>query len=219
MTPSIPDPLLADIERIKNQIVLMFLHWKTFKDLFGASAERVELLNESAPNFFSHIERALLHSMTTGIGRLLDPARMGSNENDSLKSLVDATRKDVDSDIADRLQAQLAFAMKRAAPILGYRNKKVAHSDRAVALGHKELGKLSREAFDETLQAIADFMNILHVLSPTKITVAYEYSSETGGSVDPLLSLLRDAAILRALIEEDEELRELVRQKKQELMK
>src|SRR6266567_1507651 len=74
---------------LNNECTILHLDWAEFKELFATSQDRIELLNESAPGFFSNFQGILWEMVLLRIARLMDPASSGGKgkENASLAAL------------------------------------------------------------------------------------------------------------------------------------
>ena len=71
-----------------NRMFVLHETWCIYRQLFGTSEARVDLLNEVAPGFAGVVQPVLLDSVILGICRLCDPSSMSGNDNLSLKRLV-----------------------------------------------------------------------------------------------------------------------------------
>jgi hypothetical protein len=59
----VPEPLRDIFIELKSAVVWLHGHWIVYRQLYGKSPERVELLNESAGTFFNLLQNILLHDM------------------------------------------------------------------------------------------------------------------------------------------------------------
>ena len=69
-----PDILKNKIKAIDAEVVRLHYKWKHFKQVFG-SDEKVKLLNDAAPVFFSHLWNLMLFDILLSIARLTDPPK------------------------------------------------------------------------------------------------------------------------------------------------
>jgi hypothetical protein len=104
----------------------------TFVGLFSQSTE-VNLLNESAPEFFGAVQRLLYDSIALRIARLSDPAtsNRGQQANLTVSNLVETIRTSacVSPNDLKRISEVLAKVKEAAEPFKLWRNKVIAHSD------------------------------------------------------------------------------------------
>jgi hypothetical protein len=95
-----------------NEVTWLHAKWNQYRQLFGHSRQRVELLNEVASHFFRIVQDALWDDVILHLARLTDPLRSRGKANLSLRKLPevisDATlKKDVGSLIEVALSTSL----------------------------------------------------------------------------------------------------------------
>lgn len=87
----ISDEFSEVYEAIKNEVIWIYCHWDYYKQLFGHSPQRIDLLNETAPAFFFIIQEVLISDLITSLCKLTDTAttkiRGEEHENLSLYTL------------------------------------------------------------------------------------------------------------------------------------
>ncbi len=145
-------------------IATLHQNWKNYRIFYGDKQSVIEVLNDSAPTFFSSLERIMRHEIILSIGRLTDPSfsdRKHKNENASLIRLVEGvidalnneTKKEVEEDVK-RLEVQ-------ASKIRNLRNKLIAHSDlqTKLELKPKPLAGISLEEVEEMLKSLRKIFN------------------------------------------------------------
>nr|WP_309501289.1 hypothetical protein [uncultured Roseovarius sp.] len=123
--------LTADYMWLRRQFSLL-------KSLYGRSEERVKLMNELAPEFFSQIQFALISVVVNGLFRIAGSPTTGrgkgEQENLVLKSLIDEERYGMWQgrqeliDLIDKADIKLE-------PISQMRHKIIAHRDANIARG------------------------------------------------------------------------------------
>lgn len=153
-----------------QEVAWIHRNWAHYKELFGETASRIDLLNEVAPSFFRTIQDALFETVLLHLTRLTDPARSLGKSNLSLRQLdpliLDEAVKLRVGDLVSRAVDATAFARD-------WRNRKLAHRDLDLALGQpaKPLAPASRIAVEEALCAIADVLNFVsaHYLDATTV--------------------------------------------------
>jgi hypothetical protein len=139
---------------------LAWLHvkWSEYVELFGTSAERVELLNRAAPNFFGIIQGVLIKDIMLHIARLTDSEKSGGRENLTILVLPGSVARDLKSSI----QRLVAEAKGKTLFCRDWRNRRIAHTDRALSLTpelSKPLDEATREKLQEALRAIGNVLN------------------------------------------------------------
>ena len=91
LTANLPVRIAPLVRIIKNELLVLRLHWKWYKQLYGTNPERVELLNEVAPDFFAGIQQVLFDDIQMKICRLLDSPGRGTRANITLESVATQT--------------------------------------------------------------------------------------------------------------------------------
>jgi hypothetical protein len=135
--------------------------WREFRELYGTSPERVEILNDAASRFFGMVHDALWEDALLHLSRLTDPARMGKRENLTLCRLPGliaepALRADVDS--------LVAVAVEKCSFARDWRNRHIAHRDQPLSLDPDalQLAHASRLSVQEALDAITAVILRIH---------------------------------------------------------
>lgn len=170
-----------------DEVVWLHAKWLEYRKLFGQSPERVQLLNEVAPFYFSITQDVYWHDVLLHIARLTDPPRQGSFENLSLFQLVAAVPE---ANLRSEVDGLIDVATERAGFARAYRNKYLAHSDIAHALGRAEpLTQGSRQDVEDALAAIAMVLNRLscHYLDSE---TAFRSFLSGDGEADSLVAFL-----------------------------
>lgn len=100
--------------------------WEEYQDLFTTNSERIKIVNQSAPLFFSIIMDSLENDILLSISRLTDPLTTGKFKNASLRRALpevsdEATREKLTSQI-DSLETIVKTIREK-------RNKNISHID------------------------------------------------------------------------------------------
>jgi hypothetical protein len=133
--------------------------WRDFRELYGTSEARVELLNQAAWSFFGTLHNTLFEDLLLHLTRLTDKARIGKSENVSIRGLPglfpDPSRAEIAA-LVDVAVAKCAFARD-------WRNRHIAHRDRALALDSDttQLAFASRGSIREAIDSLTTV--IVHV--------------------------------------------------------
>ncbi len=140
------------------------LSWfkRTLDVLYGLYVDKpdtVAILNDIAPDFFGFLQTTLIDSLIVSLSRMTDNESDGKNKNLSFKrlfALIDAQshgilRQNVENGLSElRLYSQAARE---------HRNKRVAHSDLAVALKSQSLPDLLIVDFRKSLEVAHETLN------------------------------------------------------------
>src|SRR3989338_7420106 len=86
--PAFPRDMQGMFNRIEDEVV--WLHGKSiiFRQLYGTSKERVDLLNKSASTFFRVVHDSLLSDIVLSVNRLADPPQSVGKDNLSFAQLI-----------------------------------------------------------------------------------------------------------------------------------
>ena len=181
-------------------VEIAWLHdkWREFSELFGTSAERVEVLNEAAPRFFGFLHDMMWEDILLHISRVSDRPEIGNRENLTILRLPDLIK---DLSLRNEVQLLIDSATRNTLFARDWRNRQIAHRDLDLALGHdsKRLDDANRLTVREAIDAIDNVMYRLHS-SYLGDGLSLEVLGGYGDAVD-LLVLLEDG--LRARRERD----------------
>lgn len=86
---AMPAPLGELHHTLYNELAWLHLKWQDFRALFANSEQTVELLNQTAPIFFHHLQRALWEDVLRHLCRLTDPPKSAGRDNLTLLRLPD----------------------------------------------------------------------------------------------------------------------------------
>ena len=171
---------------------LSWLHrkWGHYVDLFGTDADRITLLNETAPNLFRTVQDSLLEDVFLHIARLTDPPKSVGKDNLSFKRLPSLLTA---SAARDQVEAGLVTLGTATEFARDWRNRKLAHGDLALALARttEPLAPASRAHVKEALAAMGTVLNVIS-LHFQESTTMFEFAGESGaGGVTSMLYYLR----------------------------
>ena len=177
-------------QALKEEVVGLHGTRKLMRDLYGANADTVDLLNRSAGVFFASLERMMVRDLIIGIARLTDRAAQGDHANLSLGRLADLDWVVADPDCARALTDKLAAVATAARQFRVLRNKAVAHLDMPTRLNDELIPGVTIRELDRVLQAIADAMN--EAARPLGSTTFYADVIQFGGA-ETLIKRLQQA--------------------------
>lgn len=186
-----PEPLRAHWEAIDDETIWLHGRWIIYRQLFGTSPERIELLNASAELFFWIIGGALLSDVQLTLSKLADRPKTAGRQNLTLESLVADIDQLGDALLCKELRGILADFRDKCKDVIHRRNKQLVHFDRATLLVAKSspLPGPSRREIEGALSVLRLFMNTLQRRFTASETAYAAFALETDG--DMLLSLLQ----------------------------
>lgn len=173
-----------------SEVTWLHLKWNRFLTPFAEEEERIDLMNDTAPAFFSEVQRLIAEDVFLHISRLTDPpttrVRRTEKENLTLMRLPGVLRK---GEFRSAIKNKLAELNNQCQFARDWRNRWIAHRDLALATktqGYKPLENAPRQKVECALSGIRDVMNT--VLRHFKDSVVgYEHSAPLVGDADGLL--------------------------------
>lgn len=158
-----PQPLRAHWDALDEEVKWLHGRWKIFRQLFGTSPDRIELLNRSAAAFFRIIQDVLMDSVQLTLSKLADRSQTAGRQNLTLDRLVADINSLGDTALSSELNEILTEYRDRCAQMKNRRNKQLAHYDFDTLLNAKStpIPGPSREEIENGLEALRRFMNTL----------------------------------------------------------
>ena len=157
-----PDTLKNKIKAIDAEVVRLHYKWKHFKQVFG-SDEKVKLLNEAAPVFFSYLWNLMLFDILLSIARLTDPpkTRVKSiiKENLSFDNLVLEIK---DANLQSQVSQQILALKGKMKAVKTWRDEKIAHNDLLRQMNEIPLPTIQVSEITDALALIRGIMNAFH---------------------------------------------------------
>jgi hypothetical protein len=174
----IPDALSEIWEFLHSEVVWLHGRWIVYRQIFGTNPERIALINEAAPTFFSMVQRVLMNDVQLTIVKLADPANTFGKKNLTLETLTKQCQSAGFQNLAGTLAESLSEFRSRCQKIKDRRHKDIAHFDLAVQLSNKAevLPGPSRQEIEDALAALRKFMNVVYGHFEST-TMGYEHFS------------------------------------------
>jgi HEPN superfamily AbiU2-like protein len=174
--------------RLRNETVMLHWKWGEFVALFGTKPERIELLNEAAGAFFWVVQDTLWADVLLRIARLTDPSQSARKDNLTLARLTALVAAPLGVEVERLFQecvATSAFARD-------WRNRRIAHSDLALALEQQSATPLATASRKAVNDALAAFVALLNSVQVHYLRSEAMYELHTHGDAVSLLYVLRD---------------------------
>jgi len=171
-----PKPIQELWASLSADVVWLHGRWIIYRQLFGTSEARVQLLNETAGTVTWMLQQLLLHDVQVSLSKLSDPAGSGSRTNLTLRTLLATLETTGELEIAALMKPLLDAFDTSCEKVRHRRNKWIAHSDLATKLSSRAtpLSGPSRDEIEASLLALRDVMNCVE-LHYTKTQTAYEH--------------------------------------------
>lgn len=140
------------------------LHLKNdeYHALFSADPARFELLNRSAPKFFTIIQSCLWNDILLGITRISDKPSTSGNANLTVRRLPELN---LHTDIADDLNLLLIEVIRSTEFARDWRNRHIAHRDLSLALQDQHAEPLAEASLNHVNEALSAIGKVLNCIS------------------------------------------------------
>ncbi|MDM0045712.1 hypothetical protein QTH91_14575 [Variovorax dokdonensis] len=184
---------------LDSEVTQLHARWIIYRQLYGTSEERVDLLNESASSVFAALQDVWLHDVQLCLSKLDDPAGSGSRTNMTLEALHQALVSTGEAAAAAKLAACLPAFHAACGKIRHRRNKWIAHFDQATMLSADPRMSASRDEVETALEAVRDAMNAVSVHYADG-GIAYEHTALQADG-DALIYRLRQGLRYRELVQ------------------
>ena len=176
-----------------NEVTWLHAKWQQYRILFADSSERVDLLNGVAGFFFHVIQDVLWKDVVLHIARLTDPPQSVGKDNLTLLRLSAAIQ-------APALSVEIANLVAQARTDAEFarvwRNRHLAHSDLALAVGDRAtpLPGISRESMERALASLRAVLNrIEEHFWRSEVAFAHFLASDDAESLAYYLKVAVDA--------------------------
>ncbi len=149
---------------LHGEVAWLHGRWSMYRQLFGISENRINVLNRVAPTYFGTIQKIQLDEVQLTLSRLSDPAWTGKRQNLTLETLVEGLDALGVPDLASALKGHLEEYRRRCEKIIVRRNKQIAHNDFVTHQESKAQGlhNASREEVEQALDALRVFMRAVY---------------------------------------------------------
>lgn len=197
----IPTPIAEVYEELKTEITWLHGRWIVYRQLFGESERRIEMLNECASAFFYIVQDVLLGEVQVSLCKLTDPASVGKLDNLSLEQLQKRLKTYEDKSFSDQTQPLLASLRIKCQPFRVWRNKRFAHLDLTTSMQSisSPLPGISLQMIEEALSLVRDYMNNIENYYNDK-DIGYQHFIMSSDG-DYLLALLRNGLRYEELLQ------------------
>lgn len=200
--PQIPTNVAAVYEALKTEVTWLHGRWICYRQLFGTSEKRIELLNECASTFFYIIQDVLIDEVQVSLSKLTDPAKTGQHDNLSLEQLQSRLEQQGPSALAQANRAVLDILKKKCELSRQWRNKQLAHLDLQISMkaSPNPLPGISRQMVEDALVLVRAYLNAVES-HYNNSAFGYEHFIMTSDG-EALLSVLRAGLRYEELVKE-----------------
>lgn len=199
--PRFPTAIRELWSGLKSEVIWVHGRWIMYRQLYGTSAQRVDVLNRSASTFFNVLQKVLLQDVQLSLSKLGDPAGSGSRTNMTLDALIKALEDLKETEVVSKAKPLVEAYDAACEKLRCRRNKSIAHFDLKTMLASKvtPLTGPSRAEIEGALRALREAMNCIELRYIDSQT-AYEHfiMSHDG---DHLISTLMQGLRYRELVQ------------------
>lgn len=185
-----------------NELAWLHIKWNEYRELYGTSPKRINLLNSAAPLFFRIVQDNLWEEVLLSLTRLTDPPKSRGKGNLTINAIPELIQEDLFRETLIRLTSE---ATQKAEFARDWRNRHIAHRDVKIALGDeiKPLSPASRQKIGEAIKALDEIMNAVSQ-KYFNSTIMFDVIQPSEGAVS-LLYIIRDG--LNAELQRQERMR------------
>lgn len=157
----IPAPIADVYEALKTEVIWLHGRWIVYRQLYGESPRRIDMLNECASAFFYIIQDVLIGDVQVTLSKLTDPATTNRHANLSLEQLQLQLETNGDPSLASETRPTLDELHNKCRPFRTWRNKQLAHLDLTTSMKSSPdpLPGISRQMIEDALLLLRTYMN------------------------------------------------------------
>jgi hypothetical protein len=176
---------------IKSEVDWLHVRWTLYRQVYGTSAERVDVLNRSASMFFTVLQMSMLDEMQQALCRFGDAAGTGLGPDLSLSGLAARLEAAGETAIAKQLKGLVAAYAASCKQMRKRREKFTERPDRESLKDSKLMPLLgpTRDEFEAALEALRAVTKCVETHYTKSQTVYENFVVSEGG--DKLLVALK----------------------------
>ncbi|WP_404305916.1 AbiU2 domain-containing protein [Neorhodopirellula lusitana] len=201
---AVPAKLAPVYQRLNEELIWIHGKWNMYRQLFGFSKSRVDLLNESSQAFFAVLQPLWIDYLVLEICKLTDPAQSGKYTNLSIEQLHEKLSSTKYRGIRDQLSLLANSVREECKPLRDRRNKRIAHNEFRTAMSQEAVSirGISFRELEAALESIRNYMMAFrsHFIDDADYT--YETFTAGDGGLD-LVYVLKQASVFREMERDD----------------
>lgn len=174
---------------LNSDLAWLQVKWAEYRELFGTSPERIDILNKAAGLFSRIVQDALWESVLLDLTRLTDPIEIGGRSNLTIAKLPELCEEPA---LGSNISELVEIALEATKFARDWRNRHISHRDLMLAVDSaaKPLEPASRAQVSNAVKAIHAVLN--HISEKVlDTTLGDQVITPATGSVS-LLYVLRD---------------------------
>lgn len=158
------EPLGSQFAELVQDIGQLHRTWFEYRELYGKKKSRVQLLNDTAPNFFRMVQDRLWEMLMLHIARLTDPPYSMGNKNKTNLTLRGLPDLISDAQLSAQVKQLCEAASVAVEFAKDWRNRHIAHRDLKLALDDKHATPLPDVEMQHVTDALASFETIINTI-------------------------------------------------------
>jgi hypothetical protein len=198
MTIPVEEDEWPDFQALKELAVEISMEHYLARELFGVDKKRVALLNSRTGEFFNSVGRALSLSVVRQLASILDSPTTGSSANITLDGVIFQSRPWVPSECHEKCKQIRSSIREPEAKLKKFRNKLLAHNDRATLQGEKQRPRVTH---GDVIKLIDALFEILNTIQGEVFNSSTAYDKPIRKAPSDILAALDEACWSRSLRE------------------
>lgn len=173
-----------------QQLTWLHRKWGDYVALFGTKPERIEILNNCAPDFFGNVQTALWEDALLHLARITDSPRTAGKPNLTFRRLPESI---VREQLRQQVLGLLELALQATDFARDWRNRRIAHRDLSLALEQptEPLMPASRASVNAALKSLDSVLNAI-AQAYLETTTVFEFAQDpVAGGATSMLHYLR----------------------------
>ena len=144
-----------------NEIIWLHYKWTEFEELYGIEESRIKIMNNTAPSFFSMIQKILWENIISGIARITGQQETEGENNMTITAVPELIN---DQKLKESVEIKIKTILEKTNFCRDWRNRKIAHYDYDLSINSnaKPLEKASKILVKEALNEITALIDLLH---------------------------------------------------------
>ena len=168
------------LNSLYNEISWLTFKWIEFRELYGTKESRFDIMNKTAPFFFSTIQKVLWENLLLGVARITDPPQTAGKKNTTLRALGQHIK---DEEFKIEFEKEISEILTASEFCRDWRNRWIAHMDYELSINRDSavpLQTANRWKLRTTLEKIQALYNKVSFRYLNSSTPWEMLSSHTG---------------------------------------
>ena len=176
------------LNSLYNEISWLTFKWIEFVELYGTKESRFEIMNKTAPFFFSTMQKVLWENLLLGVARITDPPETKGKRNTTLRAVGLHIE---DEQFKIEFEKEISEILNESGFCRDWRNRWIAHMDYELSINRdsavplKTANRLKFRTVLERIQALYNKISLKYLNSSTP----WDMLSSHSGTVSLLYRL------------------------------